>query len=259
MSASCKLYISTLLEGLACLAADLCSGSRARRSLDMQTAQPSRSGVVRVCGDGRGEAPLIRSGWELREGGKSIDFVDRRGVELEEQVGDILVGPAISGDHVDHVEQFGREGVACPLEAGGPERRSNAPGPRPPPSPTATGPASRATAVVRLPGVRDRQCWPRATCWNWAMKSTGLKLCSSALRDYHRRSQRVARTRHLVCDLDRGCRCSPAMVVAALGEGGDWCLRRPTHGPAFCAESAVGCRRVLVAQIRSIWAGQAVP
>src|SRR5262249_57995698 len=51
------------------------------------------------------ELVSIRRGRKRGERGKCLDFVGHRGVELEEEAGDFLVGPAMSGDHAGHVEQ----------------------------------------------------------------------------------------------------------------------------------------------------------
>ena len=60
----------------------------------------------------------MRRGRKRGERGKCLDFAGHRGVELEEEAGDLRVGPAVSGDHAGHVEQCGGQGVAGHLVAG---------------------------------------------------------------------------------------------------------------------------------------------
>jgi hypothetical protein len=55
---------------------------------------------------------------ERGERGKDFEFVGHRGVELEEEVGDLGIGPAVSCDHVHHLEQRGGQGVAGRLVTG---------------------------------------------------------------------------------------------------------------------------------------------
>jgi DNA-binding CsgD family transcriptional regulator len=59
----------------------------------------------------------LSAGRHGRERGERLDLVGHRRAEPQQQLGDLVVGPTVAGDHVDDVPQLARELVAPPLVA----------------------------------------------------------------------------------------------------------------------------------------------